>query len=149
MGRHIAFIQYQCWINYDYSKLSFGKEYSYWYRKENKYSPDALGFHTSFGAEFDIIKYLAMVVEAEKPWSKATGFKGPNSYTGFLGQDEFQQSGKATLYYYLSDPNGLGKNYYTLTEYTERPDDPSITDIRQGEIDFSNFSIKFGIRFKF
>jgi len=149
MGRHIAFIQYQCWNNYDYSKSSFGKEYSYWYRKENKYNSEALGFYTSFGTEFDIIKNIAVVVEAEKIWSKADGFKGSNSYTGFLGQDEFQESGKATLYYYISDPLGLGKNYSSLAGHVERPDDPSITDIRQGEIDFSNFSIKFGIRFKF
>jgi hypothetical protein len=149
IGRHLVFIQYQSWNNYDYSKSSFGKEYSYWYRKENKYSSEALGFYTSFGAEFDIIKNIAVVLEAEKTWSKADGFKGSNSYTGFLGQDEFQQSGKATLYYYSSDPLDLGKNYFLLAGHIERPDDPSIIDIRQGEIDFSNFSIKFGIRFKF
>jgi len=149
IGRHIAFIQYQSWNNYNYSKSSFGKEYSYWYEKENKYSSEALGFYTSFGAEFDIIKNIAVVVEAEKTWSKADGFKGSNSYIGLLGPDEFQESGKATLYYYNSDPFGIGNNYSTLAGHTDRPDDLSITDIRQGEIDFSNFSIKFGIRFKF
>jgi len=149
IGRHIAFIQYQSWDNYNYSKSSFGKEYSYWYEKENKYSSEALGFYTSFGAEFDIIKNIAVVVEAEKTWSKADGFKGSNSYTGLLGPDEFQESGKVTLYYYSSDPFGIGNNYSTLAGHPDRPDDPSITNIRQGEIDFSNFSIKFGIRFKF
>ena len=149
IGRHIAFIQYQSWDNYNYSKSSFGKEYSYWYEKENKYSSEALGFYTSFGAEFDIIKNIAVVVEAEKTWSKADGFKGSNSYIGLLGPDEFQESGKATLYYYNSDPFSIGNNYSTLAGHTDRPDDLSITGIRQGEIDFSNFSIKFGIRFKF
>ena len=75
---------------------------TYIFKQENSYNSEALGFYATLGAEYNIIKQIAVVIEAEKVWSKADGFKGAFK-TDFY--DPFENSrtieeGKASLYYY-------------------------------------------------
>jgi hypothetical protein len=129
--------------------MSNGTEFSYWYNKDDKYGSEALGTYISFGLEFEIIQYIAVVLEAEKTWSKIDGFKSNHIYEGYLGENIFNKGGKASLYFYESDQWNLGQHYSVLTSHKERPDETYMQNIRQGEFDFSNFSFKIGLRLKF
>ena len=103
------------------------------------------------------------MIEAEKIWSKADGFKGPHSFKGEHGLLEaeiegdpnkdldiyFEENEKAYLYYYESDKFGSEKHYSILTGHKKRPEGSDIRNLRQGEFDLSTFSFKIGFRFKF
>jgi hypothetical protein len=148
-GRQIIFVQYNTQDKYTATMMSNGTEFSYWYNKDNKYGSEALGTYISFGLEFEIIQYIAVVLEAEKTWSKIDGFKSNHIYEGYLGENIFKKGGKASLYFYESDQWNLGQHYSVLTSHKERPDETYMQNIRQGEFDFSNFSFKIGLRLKF
>jgi hypothetical protein len=151
-GRHIMFIQYESEDNYDYHRSLTGdppQTFHNWYQKQNTYNSEALGYHASLGAEFELIEYIAVFLEAEKTWSKADGFKGRHSYIGDFGFGEIREGGKATLYFYESSKTGLGRYYPVLTGHKKRPDEFYIQNVRQGELNFDNFSFKIGITFKF
>lgn len=145
-GRHIIFCKYNVQENYDALFSVFGKEFSYWYKKEDSYRSEALGYYFTLGAEYTFFKVIAIVLEAEKTWSKADGFKGPFSYKDYSGKDE---SGKASLYFYESSQFGLSQSYAVLAGHEKRPEGTSVQNLRQGEFNFSNFSIKIGFRLKF
>lgn len=148
-GRHIIFYKYDLQDNYTAEITRGSNIYEYWYEKNQTFNSEALGYYISLGAEFDIIKYIAVVLEGERVWSTADGFKGPHSYQGFLGDAAFSESGKASLYYYESNQWGLGQYYSVLSGHQRPPDESYIRNLRQGELQFDNFSIKLGIRFKF
>lgn len=145
-GRHIIFVQYKSSENYEALFKSQEKEFSYWFKKENSFNSEALGYYATLGAEYALIEQIAFVVEAEKIWSKVDGFKGPYTYESFDGQND---SGKASLFYYESNSWGLSQYYSVLTGHEKRPEDTSDRNIRQGELNFSGFSFKIGIRLKF
>jgi len=156
VGRHITFLKYK--FNRE-NELRIGDLNTYVYKQENTFNSEALGFYATIGAEYDIIKQIAVVIEAEKVWSKADGFKGPFT-TDFY--DPFEDSrtieeGKASLYFYENKPFWNEKYYSILAGHEKKPEDPEnypvgiqdIKNIRQGELDLSTLSLKIGIRFKF
>ncbi|HOI44664.1 MAG TPA: hypothetical protein PLX50_03525 [Candidatus Aminicenantes bacterium] len=145
-GRHVTFIKYKVQENYEASISSLGQEFVYWFKKNNDYKSEALGFYASLGAEYSPVRFLGFVVEAEHVWSRADGFKGPYSYSNHLGISE---NGKASLYFYESDEWGLGQYYPTLQGQEERPDASIVKNPRQGEFDFGGLSLKVGLRVKF
>ncbi len=147
-GRQITFITYQSRDNYEGLFTPFGEEYRYWYQKENKYRSESLGYYLGFGVEFEIIQFIALVAEMEKTWSRTDGFKGSHSYKGFLGENEFNEGGKASLYFYESNQWELGRYYSVFSGQKKRPDESYLRNVRQGEFDFGNFSLKIGIRIK-
>lgn len=149
IGRQVIFVQYDTQDNYTATLTSAGTEFNYWYNREDKYTSEALGTYFSFGLEFEIIQYVAIVLGGEKTWSKIDGFKSSHLYEGFLGENVFKKSGKASLYFYESDRWNLGKPYSVLSSHKERPNEDYIQNVRPGEFNYSNFSIKFGIRIKF
>ena len=148
-GRHIRFIQYKSEDHYELSSTWFSQEFNYWYQKQNTYNSEALGFYASLGTEFELLEYISVFLEAEKTWSHADGFKGRHSFSGDLGLGAFNEEGKASLYYYESNQSGLGQYYSILTGHKKRPEESYIRDVRQGELNFNNFSFKIGIIFKF
>lgn len=148
-GRHIIFYQYDLQDHYTAQITQGPNIYEYGYEKNQSFRSEGLGFYFSLGLEFDIIRYVAVVLEGEQVWSTTDGFKGSHSYQGYLGGDPFSESGKASLYYYESSQWNLGRYYSVLTGHTRPPDRPDIKNLRQGEFNFDNFSIKLGIRFKF
>jgi hypothetical protein len=156
LGRHITFFKYKFTGDYE---LKIGQSKIYTLKREYTYNSEALGFYTTFGIEYDLIKQIAIVVEGEKVWSKANGFKGPYHSDFF---DPFENSrvvedGKASLYFYEYKPYWNDTYYRSLTGNKVRPKDPEdypigiqeIKDIRQGEFDLNTFSVKIGVRFKF
>lgn len=156
IGRHITFLKYKF---FEDTELKIGASMIYSLKRDFAYNSEALGFYATFGAEYDFIKHIALVVEAEKVWSKADGFKG--SYTSDFF-DPFEntrttEEGKASLYFYENQQWWSDTYYSSLTGHKIRPDDPEefpvgvvdIQNIRQGEFDLSTFSFKVGIRFKF
>jgi len=153
LGRHITFIKYESTENYELEIVSFGQSFSYFSKKEYEYNSEALGLYATVGVEYDLIKQVAIVVEAEKVWAKADGFKGPfnrEDLRKFPGKEIREiDSGEASLYFYENKPSWSDKTYSALAGYKTRPEDASFSSIRQGEFDLGTFSFKIGIRFKF
>jgi hypothetical protein len=151
IGRHITFLKYSTLEDYE---LSISNS-TYTLSKENSYNSQALGVYIDFGAEYDLIKQIAVVVEAEKVWSNADGFKGPfetELYDPF-SKERTVETGKASLYFYENREDWSDNYYSFLAGYETRPDDPqeypNIRDLRQGKLNLGTFSFKIGIRFKF
>ncbi len=69
-----------------------------------------------------------------------------SKYETFDGIDE---NGKASLHFYESNQWDLGNHYLILMGHKDRPDSEDIRNIRQGELNFSGYSFKVGIRFIF
>jgi hypothetical protein len=156
VGRHITLLKYK--FNRE-NELRIGDANTYIYKQEYTFNSEALGFYATIGAEYNIIKQIAIVVEAEKVWSKADGFKGPFK-TDFFDPFENSRSieeGNASLYFYENKPYWSNKYYSILAGHEKKPEDPEnypvgiedIRNIRQGELDLSTLSFKIGIRFKF
>lgn len=145
-GRQIVFIKYKTQENYDAVFSVLGQEFSYWFKNEGTYRSEALGFYASLGAEYEVMKFFSLVIETEKTWAKADGFKGAWSYKDYTGIDK---SKKATLYFYEKRTLGFDQYYSVLAGQEKRPEDSTIRNIRQGEFNMNNFSLKIGIRVKF
>lgn len=145
-GRQIVFVRYENKESYQALFQSEGREFSYWFEKDGRFRSEALGYYASISAEFDIVSFLALSAEAEKTWSNVSGFKGPYNYRDFEGQDD---SGEASLYFYESNQWDLDTYYTLLTGHLERPQGAEIRNLRQGELSFSGFSFKMGLRIKF
>lgn len=155
IGRHIAFLKYTYFQDYELSISNL----SYFLTRENTYNSEALGVYATLGFEYDLIKNIAIVAEAEKIWSKADGFKG--AYTSELidplEKTQETESGKASLYFYENKQWWNDKYYYAFTGHEIKPKEPEdyptgmvdIQNLRQGEFDLSTFSFKIGFRFKF
>jgi len=156
VGRHITFLKYK--FNGD-TELQIGQSMIYTLKRDYTYNSEALGFYATLGAEYDLIKQIAIVVEAEKVWSKADGFKGPyiSDFYDPFENSRVVEEGKASLYFYEYKPRWNSTYYYSLTGNKVRPKDPEdypvgieeIKNIRQGEFNLGTFSFKIGIRFKF
>ncbi len=156
VGRHITFLKYSF---FEDTELKIGNLNTYSLIKDYTYNSEALGFYANFGAEYDLIKQIAIVVEAEKVWSKADGFKGPyeTEFYDPFSNERTTEEGKASLYYYEKKPGWSSAYYSSLAGHKIRPSDPEdypvgvvdIKDLRQGEINLGTFSFKIGIRFKF
>ncbi len=156
LGRHITFLKYNF---FEDTELNVGDLNSYTLKQDYSYNSEALGFYVTFGAEYDLIKQIAIVIEGEKVWSKADGFKGPyeTEFYDPFSSTRTTEEGKASLYFYEKQ-HGWSSSYYSaLAGHRIRPSDPEdypvgvidIQSLRQGEIDLSSFSFKIGIRFKF
>jgi hypothetical protein len=146
-GRHIIFVNYDNKEDYDAVFTFAGDEYSYWYEKEFEYKSEGLGYYLCFGTEYDVFKFLSVVAEVEKIWAQVDGFKG--SFKKEYYDNTLNKEGKASLYYYNSTQWGLDKAYPVLTGHKKRPENTTISDIRQGKLDFSGISLKIGMRLKF
>jgi hypothetical protein len=153
VGRQIIFVRYKTSEDYNAHLTYYNKEFIYEINKRNTFSSDALGFYASFGAEYDLIKYIAVVVEAEKIWSRVSGFKGDHhksyfeSINGVIATNE--ENGKASLYFYERTVGDMNQYYAVLSGHRETSEELDFRNIRQGELNFDGFSFKFGIRFKF
>lgn len=156
MGRHITFLKYKF---IEDTELKIGDAMIYTLKRDYVYNSEAAGFYATFGAEYDLIKHIALVVEAEKVWSKADGFKGPyiSDFYDPFENTRTKEEGKASLYFYENQKWWSSSYYSSLAGHKVRPDDPeeypvgvvNIQNIRQGEFDLSTFSFKIGVRFKF
>ncbi len=146
IGRHLIFIKYQTKEDYEARFDVLGKEFVYWFEKENTYNSEALGFYFNGGVEYSPIKYITFIAGFEQVWNKIDGFKGPFSYKDYSGEEE---SGKASLYYFESNQWGLNQYYQVLDGRESRPEESTIRNVRQGQFDFSGFSFKIGFRLNF
>jgi len=149
-GRHLTFAKYEHKDNWQSILRLSGFEFLSAYERKNSYTSDALGFYAGFGAEYDLVKYIAVVFEVEKVWSKVDGFKGSHYFKLFTDRDTLLlEEGTATLFYYEATPFALPDFYPTLAGHIDRPEGEMFQNIRQGELNFSRFSVKLGVRFKF
>ena len=166
IGRHITFINFKSSGDFYAELKDINGDFTYSFKRDYDSNSEALGFYATLGVEYDIIKHIAIVAEAEKVWSKADGFKGQlneehiETNPGEGPKITYEESDKASLYFYEYKRGGDSKYYSYFRGNKEKPDIPKfypryprgITDIkniRQGELDLSTFSIKIGIRFKF
>jgi len=145
-GRHIVFIRYKSSERYDALFQPGTEEYSFWFEKENTFRSESLGIYATLSAELYLMPFLGIVAEAEKTWTSVDGFKGPFTYDEYNGQAE---SGKASLYYYESSQWGLDRYYPVLAGHEVKPDESGYRSLRQGELNFSGFCFKMGLKLKF
>ncbi|MFH1944589.1 MAG: hypothetical protein ABIK95_03080 [Acidobacteriota bacterium] len=145
-GRHIVFVRYNTEDRYDASFSTGGQDFNYWYERSNSYKSEALGFYMTAGIELQVFKFLALVGEFEKVWSEVDGFKGEFTYSDF---SDTNTNGKASLYYYENAAFGLEGHYPVLAGHENRPVGSTISGVRQGKLNFSGQSLRFGIRFIF
>ena len=79
--------------------------------------------------------------------------EGTAEAAGAAGEEEQalidEENGKATLYYYEATQFDSPTEYPVLTGHIDPPDNERFTNLRQGELNFSRFSVKLGVRFKF
>jgi len=150
VGRHLIYVGYDVIETYEAIFRKGNLEFSGSYERENAFNSDGLGFYAGLGIEYDVVKYVAIVAEVEKIWSKVDGFKGSHLYQVFQ-EDALmeEENGKATLYYYESTQFDSPTLYPVLTGHLERPEEDRVQNLRQGELNFSRFSVKLGVRFKF
>ncbi|MBN1224090.1 MAG: hypothetical protein JXB23_12655 [Candidatus Aminicenantes bacterium] len=150
VGRILTFTKYDVQDNWQSILRLSGMEFLNAYEKENSYSSDGLGFYAGLGFEYDLVKYVALVVEVEKAWSKTDGYKGSHYFKIFTDSDTLLlEEGTATLFYYESTQFALPEYYPILNGQLERPEGETFQNIRHGELNFSRFSVKLGVRFKF
>ncbi len=155
IGRHITFLKYTYIQDYELSISNL----NYILKRENTYHSEALGVYATLGFEYDLIKNIAIVAEAEKIWSKADGFKGAytSELTDPVENTQTTESGEASLYFYENKQWWNDKYYSAFTGHEIKPEEPAdypagvvdIQNLRQGEFDLSTFSFKIGFRFKF
>ncbi len=146
VGRSLSFVSFNLQDSYEAVFRNNKRDFNYWHERDDMFHTQALGTYVHFGAEYDVLKFLAVVLEFEKTWSKADGFKGDHSYIDYT---EAEESGKASLYYYEVKQPALDQYYSVLTGHVTRPEDPDIANLRPGEINLNTFSFKLGIRLKF
>lgn len=149
-GRHLLYVGYDVIETYEAIFRKGSLEFSGSYERENSFSSDALGWYAGLGLEYDVVKYVAIVAEVEKIWSKVDGFKGSHLFQTFQ-EDALirEENGKATLYYYETTQFDDPTEYPVLTGHLDRPENERFNNLRQGELNFSRFSVKLGVRFKF
>jgi len=145
-GRLIIFSKYESSERYTLDISVPEQDFNYWYERSNSYKSDGLGLYASIMLEYNLFKFMAIVLEAEQKWAKIDGFKGPFTFTDFEGKDE---SGKASLYFYESNQWGLGNYYSILMGHKDRPEETFIRNVRQGELNITGYSFKVGFRFIF
>ena len=155
-GRSVTFITYRSEDRYQAYFQRPGREDIYQLERAGSYRSEALGYYIGLGVEFELVRFLALTADVENIWSSAAGFKGDFEETLLISQNgivdengSYTKDGSASLYFYQADPLGIGQMYDYLAAAKKRPDNPGIENIRQAELDFSHFSIKIGIRFKF
>lgn len=151
VGRQLMYAKYNVIDNYTLTTEAFGREFTYEINQENSYKSDSLGWYAGLGVEYDVISYVTVVLEVEKIWSKADGFKGSHDkktlQDGVPLPDE-SESGNASLYYYEDRLLNLDTYYAILKGHIDKPED-DFRNLRSGLLNFSALSFKFGVRFKF
>jgi len=146
-GRLILFAKYDNFENYNLQAKFLETDYTYWYEISGDYRSECLGFYANLTAEYELLKFAAVVLGLEQRWAKMDGFKGAYSYTANFEPPEKNSSGKASLYFYESKQWGMGDSYSVLSGHIDRPDDGDIQNIRQGKINLGGYSFIIGIRF--
>ncbi|MCJ7588702.1 MAG: hypothetical protein MUQ00_12495 [Candidatus Aminicenantes bacterium] len=145
-GRHLVFARYRVEENYEAVFKGPKMDYRYWFKKATTYRSESLGSYATFGAEYLVLPFLAVGIEAEKDWTRISGFKGSFTYSDHTGKTD---SGSYSLYFFESDEFGLDQPTQLLIGRTDRPAGDLYRNVRQGEFDFSGFSLKIGLRFLF
>ena len=150
-GRHLSFIKYEAWENYEARFAFHGREYVYWFEKTGTFRSEGLGYYALFGLEYTLFKHIGFVVDVENVWSRVDGFKGPSTYRrqGPEDEGEYVESGGASLYFYESRPPGLDSFYSVLSGEKDRPQGETARAVRQGVFDFSGMTVRLGLRIKF
>lgn len=146
LGRHLVFARYRTEQSYEAVFKTSKEDYRYWFKRATSYRSEVLGGYWTVGAEYLILPFLAVGVDAEKDSSRMAGFKGTTSYSDHTGRNE---GSKSSLYFFESDEFGAELPTVLLAGRTERPEGDLYRNVRPGELDFSGFSLKVGVRFLF
>jgi len=146
VGRHIIFISYKKYEEYEAKFDVLGKEFLYWFNKDSSYRSESLGYYAELGLEYSPLRYLSVFASVEQIWNSTDGFKGSFTYVDYTGEDT---TTKASLYFYESNQWNLGQYYQLLEGAKKRPEGEAIRDVRQAVFNYGGFSLKIGIRFNF
>lgn len=146
LGRHMVFISYKKYEEYEAKFDVFGKEFIYWFNKDGSYRSESLGYFAELGVEYSPIRYLSVFAGVEQIWNSTDGFKGSYTYIDYTG---VEKTAKASLYFYESNQWNLGQYYHLLNGDKKRPEGESVRNVRQATFNYGGFSFKLGIKFNF
>jgi hypothetical protein len=146
IGRHVVFARYRTEQSYEAVFKTPKQDYRYWFKRATTFRSESLGGYWTLGLEYLVLPFLAIGIDAEKDSSRMAGFKGTTEYSDHTGRNE---SGKTSLYFFESDEFDEDIPTVVLAGRSERPAGDRYRNVRQGELDFSGFSLKIGLRFLF
>ena len=146
LGRHIIFISYKKYEEYEARFDVLGKEFLYWFNKDCSYRSESLGYFAELGLEYSPFRFFSIFASLEQIWNSTDGFKGTLNYSDYTGEN---RTDKASLYFYESKPGNLSQYYRFLQGAKKRPSGENIRDVRQAIFNFGGFSFKIGLRFNF
>jgi len=132
--------------NYLYSVYqSAGTPEQSWTSWTGKSSGHSFGWLVAGGLERPVTSWFSFFLEGFYRSAKIKNFDGENIY---LDSDGFEQKERGDLYYWqvLASPN---TSFPVLFIRDKIPAEPGVLNPRKAEIDYSGFSLKIGLRFKF
>jgi len=118
---------------------------SYWEQLEFKADGKGIGFHGGIGLEVDLSSNFSFIVEGAGRLANIGGFSGTNVSTASVGPSD---SESGTLYFFKYNYGAFGTFSWINIRDTV-PSGPAYSDIREAKVDFSGFSARTGLIFRF
>ena len=116
-----------------------------WTEYNDEASANGIGFHGGIGLEFNFSPNIAFVLEGRGRYAKIGGFEGTNKFEDSGG---YSREEEGTLYYWKESMAPLGKYTFLFCQKDE-PSYATASDVREGKVDFSGFTLSAGIKIKF
>jgi len=133
------------YLKYEVTTPSGGYDWISRYNETERKS--SLGLHCGFGVEYNLMRNLVLVVEAQGRYVKIKGFKA-RAYYEYCHSMPGEETG--TLYYFTKYNMGIDARYADLIVW-EKPPYGTVydaADIRKAVLDLSGFSLRVGVRIK-
>jgi len=116
----------------------------YWINADFTGSGGDVGFHGGIGFEYVMSKSIAIVIEGFGRYAKIRGFEGTRSRG-----DSNDWSDSVDGNYYYSERFVWTDEWVSRTNIgTSPPSGDDVRNVRDAEIDFSGFTIRFGLKIK-
>ena len=107
-----------------------------------------IGLDGGIGFEYDVLKNIGLFVEGAARYAKLKDWKGDEIYIDAEGQTD-NISGTLWFCETLHEQTGIYYPDFKVSRDKPSSDGGSHRNIRKAEIDFSGFSLRFGLRIKF
>lgn len=118
---------------------------TYYEQQDGEAKDNGLGFHGGLGLEYSVAANIALFAEGTGRYVNLNDWDVENRTSSSVG--EADETGK---FWYAEEYNeGTGKFYATMELSEQRPDDPSLRNVRKAKISLSGFALRLGIKIGF
>ena len=118
---------------------------TYYEQQDGEAKDNGFGFHGGLGLEYSVASNIALFAEGTGRYVNLNDWEVENLKSSSMG--EADETGK---FWYAEEYNeGTGKFYATMQLSEERPDNPSLRNVRKAKISLSGFALKLGIKISF